>query len=120
MGQQVERRVPMSAPHRISFFSDVFKGAVYGDGARELGIAGTLTQALFGYIPVIGTMCALRDLVVDLNRHDRFGALMNFLAVFPILGGFPKTLRAISLMRNLVEGRRVFISHRERMAQRRE
>jgi hypothetical protein len=76
---------------RPSFLKDVYNGAVQGDFAPEMGIAGAITQMSLGYCPGIGTLCASRDLVADLRQRDRLGALLNTLALFPILGGFPKT-----------------------------
>jgi hypothetical protein len=68
---------------------------VRGDFARELGLAGALTQAALGYCPGVGTCCAARDLLADLRHRDGLGALLNSLALFPVLGGFPKTAAAL-------------------------
>lgn len=82
-------------PRRNSLPRDIYRGAVYGDFAPEKGIAGNATQALLGYVPGIGTLCALRDAAADIQLHDGIGVLLNVLAMFPVLGGVPKTIRAI-------------------------
>lgn len=79
--------------------ADVFRGAVLGDYARRLGAAGYITQAVVGFVPVVGTMCAFRDLTADLRRRDHVGASLNGLALIPGLGGFPKTARVIRTVR---------------------
>lgn len=84
------------APRRKpSLLGDICNGAVRGDFARELGLAGVLTQVLLGYTPGIGTLCASRDLLADLRQHDRLGAALNLLAFFPVFGGFPKTAEVL-------------------------
>lgn len=74
---------------------DVVRGAVLGDFARDLGLLGAITLALLGFVPVIGTLGALRDIVANWRYRDGTGVLLNVLAVFPVLGGFPKTLEVI-------------------------
>lgn len=80
---------------------DIYLGAVHGDYARQLGIAGHLTQAFCSFIPIVGQFCALRDLVADLSKRDRLGALLNFLALVPVVGGFPKAVRILGDMMRL-------------------
>ena len=80
---------------RRSFFGDIFAGAFYGDFARDLRIPGAMTQIILAFIPLIGTICAIRDLIADLRHHDRTGAFLNVLALAPILGGFSKTLEVV-------------------------
>ncbi|MGZ3672975.1 MAG: hypothetical protein ACXVCO_01580 [Ktedonobacterales bacterium] len=74
---------------------DIYRGAVHGDYSRHLGVAGYLTQAVCSFIPIFGQLCAVRDLIADLAKRDRLGALLNFLALVPVVGGFPKTLRIL-------------------------
>jgi hypothetical protein len=85
----------------IPLIVDVYRGAVRGDYAPEMGIPGYTTQALVGFIPVVGTCCALRDFMADRKKKDNFGALLNGLALIPFLGGFPKTARAIRSVRSI-------------------
>ena len=40
---------------------DIVRGAVPGDFAPALGLAGAATQVVLGYLPVVGTLGALRD-----------------------------------------------------------
>ena len=82
-------------PHRRSLIGDVAAGLFLGDFANELGLAGAVTQVAISFVPLIGSMCAVRDLIADLRRRDRLGALLNFLALTPILGGFSKTFEVI-------------------------
>lgn len=79
----------------IHLLPDVLRGAFLGDWAPRLGVAGSVTQAVVFYLPVIGTLCAIRDLFACLHKHDSLGAILNALAIFPVLGGFPKTAEVI-------------------------
>ncbi len=79
----------------IHLLPDVLSGAFLGDWAPRLGVAGSVTQAVVFYLPVIGTLCAIRDLFACLHKHDSLGAILNALAIFPVLGGFPKTAEVI-------------------------
>lgn len=78
---------------------DVVRGAVLGDFAR-LGMAGYVTQAACGFIPVVGTLCAARDLTADVRQRNTFGATLNALSLIPFLGGFPKTARVVRSIRD--------------------
>ncbi|HEY7782474.1 MAG TPA: hypothetical protein VIC85_19940 [Ktedonobacterales bacterium] len=79
----------------LGFVVDVWRGAVIGDFATKVGFFGALTQALLGFVPVIGTLCAVRDLIADMRMGDRLGMLLNALAIFPVFGGVPKTIEVI-------------------------
>jgi hypothetical protein len=94
---QVQNAYKAYAPpkRKPGLLGDIYNGAVRGDFARELGLAGALTQMILGYTPGFGTLCASRDLIADLRQRDRLGAALNFLALFPVLGGFPKTAAVI-------------------------
>lgn len=81
---------------------DIYRGAVHGDYSRHLGVAGYLTQAVCSFIPVFGQLCALRDLFADLRKRDRLGALLNFLALVPVVGGLPKTVRIVGEVMRLM------------------
>ncbi len=82
-------------PRRRSLIGDVSAGLFLGDFADELGLPGAVTQVAISFVPLIGSMCAVRDLVADVRRRDRVGATLNFLALTPILGGFSKTFEVI-------------------------
>lgn len=89
---------PPPPRRRIPFARDVFNGAVRGDFAREMGTAGAITQIILGFVPGVGTVCAIRDCIADHRKRDRLGFWLNVLALAPFLGGFPKTaevLRAV-------------------------
>lgn len=116
MSAQMQRQdrpiatVGRTTPDRPPLLLDIYRGAVHGDYARQLGVAGYLTQALFGFIPVLGQLCALRDLFASIGKRDGYGIVLNFLALVPVLGGFPKTLRILihtmRLMSNIRESLR--------------
>jgi hypothetical protein len=69
---------------------EIFAGAVQGDFDPHLGTIGLLTQAALGFVPVIGQICAGRDIVADRRQGDRLGTICNALALVPLLGGIPK------------------------------
>jgi hypothetical protein len=77
--------------HQYSVIRDIYSGAVLGDFAPTVGIPGALTHALLGYVPIVGTITALRDAVADIRVRDGAGIILNLLAIFPVLGGLAKT-----------------------------
>ncbi|HEX6800619.1 MAG TPA: hypothetical protein VF116_23100 [Ktedonobacterales bacterium] len=77
---------------------DVWNGAMRGDFARNLGFFGGLTQIIIGFLPLFGTLAALRDLVADLKYHDHLGCAFNTLALVPVFGGFSKTMDVIRVV----------------------
>ena len=83
------------ARRRRSFVGDVSAGLFLGDFARDLGLPGAVTQVAISFVPLIGSMCAVRDLTADLRHHDHFGAFLNLLALAPIFGGFSKTFEVM-------------------------
>lgn len=89
---------------------DVWRGAVMGDFAREKGVLGTGTQIVFGFLPAIGTLCAMRDFVADWRARDTLGAVLNLLAFIPFLGGFPKMVDALHSAHQV--GRLIHLAHR--------
>lgn len=89
--QQVPERRP-------GLVRDVWNGAMRGDFARNLGFFGGLTQIIIGFLPVFGTVAAMRDIVADLKYHDRLGCAFNTLALVPIFGGFSKTMDVIRVL----------------------
>lgn len=91
-----------AAHTRPPLLLDIYRGAVHGDYSRRLGVAGYLTQAVCSFIPVFGQLCALRDLLADLSKRDRIGALLNFLALIPVVGGLPKTIRILGNVMRLM------------------
>jgi hypothetical protein len=80
---------------------DILKGMLIGDFAKNLGVAGYLTQGILGFVPIVGTCCAARDLLANLGKGDRAGVIVNAIALLPILGGVPKTTRALRSVRAL-------------------
>jgi len=75
------RQIPAytsSGPHalvpvprrRVSFWRDVYHGAVLGDFAREKRLGGALTQVVLSFTPGVGTICAGRDCIADLRYRS--------------------------------------------------
>ncbi len=96
---------------RRSLIGDVSAGLFLGDFAVDLGLPGAVTQIAISFVPLIGSTCAVRDLVADLRRHDHLGAALNFLALAPILGGFSKTFEVIRSTAHV--GHAVHVSHHQ-------
>jgi hypothetical protein len=55
-------------------------------------MAGAVTQISLSFLPLVGTICALRDCLADIHYRDLIGFCLNLLALTPIVGGIPKTL----------------------------
>src|SRR5260221_7200817 len=90
-------RQPMLFPQPVvqrkpsSWLKDVYGGAVLGDFATEVRLPGAVTHAALGFVPVIGTVTALRDFVACWLDADWLGMVLNLLAVMAVLGGVLKT-----------------------------
>jgi hypothetical protein len=82
-------------PHH-PFLPDVAKGLLLGDFSGSLGPAGAVTQVVVNFIPGIGTLTAMRDLVADVRKPEPLGIVLNGLSVVPVLGGFTKTAEVLS------------------------
>lgn len=89
---------------------DILKGMLIGDFADNLGAAGYLTQGILGFIPIVGTCCAARDLLANIGKGDRGGVILNAIALLPVLGGISKMARALRsiAVRRLREAGQVF------------
>ena len=79
----------------LGFFRDILRGALLGDFALDLGIAGALTQVALAYTPIVGDICALRDMAGDIYHRDKLGFLLSAIALIPVLGGIAKTVDVI-------------------------
>lgn len=98
MGQRV------ADERRPSVILDVVRGAFLGDYAPALGLPGALTQVGLSFVPVVGTLCALRDARADQVRRDRPGVILNLLATLPLLGGVAKTAEVVRHAQRLKRG----------------
>jgi hypothetical protein len=105
--------------HHRSFLGDIVAGALFGDFARDLRVPGAVTQIILSFIPLIGSMCAVRDLIADLRHHDRTGAFLNVLALAPILGGFSKTLEVVRSFAHVSHAIRITQHQREQQREQR-
>jgi hypothetical protein len=88
----------MAIPAPRSLAYDMYRGAIWGDFDRDLEVAGAVTQAAVGFIPVIGTICALRDVLACIGRRDLLGIILNMFAAIPVFGGLAKTADALHTM----------------------
>src|SRR5215475_5701971 len=101
MPQQVHPRpsvrpVPSSTlPPSRGLVSDLFRGVILGDFDQRLGPTGAVAQSAVGFIPVVGTLAALRDLLACIGQRDPLGIVLNLLAIFPVFGGLAKTADAL-------------------------
>ncbi len=86
---------PVAPPRRRSFFGDIYSGAVRGEFDENLGPAGYTTLVLLCFVPGVGSICAIRDLIACRRHHDNLGSFLNVLAIFPELGALPKLILAI-------------------------
>jgi hypothetical protein len=84
-----------SAPPARSLALDLYRGVVWGDFDRDLGTGGAIAQSTVGFIPIAGTVAALRDLIACIAQRDVLGMVLNFVAVCPVLGGFAKIADAL-------------------------
>lgn len=84
-----------------TLMEDIYIGAVQGDFAPVMGGAGRLTQVVLGFVPFVGNVCAIRDLVADWGQHDHVGALLNGLAVVPVIGGVSKVAAVLRATRRM-------------------
>lgn len=91
---------------------DIWRGAVVGDFARDKGILGTATQIVFGFLPGIGDICAVRDFIADWRAHDIVGAMLNVLGLVPVFGGFPKAIDALHTAHQI--GRVIHLANQQR------
>lgn len=89
---------PVVQPRRsgfVGFLRDILRGALLGDFALDLGIAGALTQVVLAYTPIVGDVCAIRDMMGDVYHRDKLGFLLSAIALIPVLGGIAKTVDVI-------------------------
>jgi hypothetical protein len=84
-----EKKARASTPFRYSLLKDVWKGAVMGEFSHELGLAGAATTIIMGFVPVAGTLCAVRDYIACRRKRDTIGAMLNFATAMPVIGGVP-------------------------------
>lgn len=105
MGRSAGRYPPadhQSRPYRAAnaapskaWWRDVIDGAMLGDFAQALGLPGTITQVALSFIPVVGTLGAVRDTIANWRQRDWVNVLLNMLVLVPFLGGFAKVVEVI-------------------------
>lgn len=93
-----------SGGRQPSLAKDIANGAFLGDYAPTLGLPGALTQVALSFVPVVGTLCALRDARADQMRRDRPGVILNLLATLPLFGGVAKTAEVLRHAQRLKRG----------------
>lgn len=109
-----------AVPYRRSFLGDVAAGALFGDFAQDLGVPGALTQIVLSFIPLVGTVCALRDLVADMRRRDRIGIVLNFFALAPVIGGVSKTVEVLRALAHVGHAYHISRHQRDQRKQRKQ
>lgn len=113
----VQAYSPVYAPRRGGigrFLRDILRGALLGDFALDLGLAGAVTQVALAYTPVVGDICAIRDMAGDFYHKDRLGFLLSAIALIPVLGGIAKTIDVIHNTRRVGNA---YVRSRQRRAQ---
>ncbi len=75
---------------RPPIMRDIVRGALLGDWAGELGLPGAITQVALNFVPVVGSICALRDAAAGWRTRDRVGVALNLLAIIPWIGAAAK------------------------------
>jgi hypothetical protein len=96
-----------------TILADVTRGALQGDFAPELGLPGAVTQVALTFVPVVGTLCGLRDAAADKRRGDNVGVALNLMSVLPVVGGLAK---AVELGRHARRLRRGWVVTQRRRA----
>ena len=97
-------RLPFTRHQRTSALQDIARGALQGDFAPRLGLPGAATQVALSFIPVVGTLCALRDAAADRRRGDRPGVALNLMSALPGIGAVAKTAEVIRHAKRLKSG----------------
>lgn len=97
-----------------SVFEDMARGALQGDFAPELGLPGAATQVALAFVPVVGTLCGLRDAAADRRRGDYAGVALNLVAMLPMVGSVAKAVELGRHARRLKNG--WVVSNRRRAA----
>jgi hypothetical protein len=87
-----------------SVLADMTRGALQGDFAPELGLPGAATQVALTFVPVVGTLCGIRDAAADRRRGDYAGVALNLLSVIPVVGGVAKAVELGRHARRLKRG----------------
>src|SRR5258708_25202361 len=78
-----------SSRPRYSPLRDMWRGAVYGARVVDrLGPLGIFAWILTGFVPVLGTLVALRDAQYAWKVHDRWSLFFNLLGLLPFVKGF--------------------------------
>jgi hypothetical protein len=102
MGQRLP--ATRSGSTKSTILGDIVRGAVQGDFARDLGLPGAATQVALSFVPIVGTLCALRDAAADRQRGDKPGVALNLLSTIPFFGGAAKTAEVIRHTQRLKRG----------------
>ncbi len=69
--------------------------------AHRCGVTGYVTQGVLGFVPVVGSCCAFRDLLANWGKGDGRGMLLNAISLLPMVGGISKTAHAIRGIKNV-------------------
>src|SRR5689334_21467319 len=74
----VDNTMPSTVRYRP--FRDIWLGAIYGASAVDiLGTLGVITWIVMGFVPVLGTIVALRDARYAFRVRDWWSLFLNML-----------------------------------------
>lgn len=105
MSQTKEKQsVALSEP--LPLPQELYGGIIRGDFEPRLGVLGHILQIVCTFIPVVGTVCGLRDFLACRRHHDGWGSFWNLWAMIPVFGVIPKTIIV------LIHSRKAFRSAR--------
>ncbi len=83
----VDDTTPSTVKYRP--FRDIWLGAFYGASAVDvLGSLGVITWIVTGFVPVLGTIVALRDARYAFRVRDWWSLVFNLIGLVPFLEGF--------------------------------
>ena len=71
---------------------------------RLAGIRSAPLLAALTFVPVVGTLCGLRDAAADQRRGDYPGVALNLLSIVPVVGGMAKALELARHAQRLKRG----------------
>ena len=82
----------MGGVRRARYFSAIScRGRCSGTLHATWGLPGAVVQVALNFVPVVGSLCALRDAAANWRVKDRKGVALNLLAIVPVIGAVAKT-----------------------------
>ena len=85
---------------KYNFFLDLLRGIFLGAYAvDELHMPGLFVWIILGFVPVVGTVCALRDAYYSVEVHEWGGLVFNLVGLLPFMKGFANIVEVSHLRR---------------------